>query len=114
MKISGPAAARTPLRPAPPLLLAGLAQEAVAACSASVQQASRMVVRKAGVVDCQLFVVKHLLFLREQIAPFDVDFAVTDIDLDFSHMRDHMRRIMSGEISVFTLSSSNAMVQVRG
>jgi hypothetical protein len=38
---------------------------------------------------------------------------VTDIDLDFSHMRDHMRRILSGEISVFTLSSSNAMVQVQ-
>jgi hypothetical protein len=41
-------------------------------------------------------VIQHLLFLREQIAQFDVEFSVTDIDLDFTHMRDHMRRIMSG------------------
>lgn len=41
--------------------------------------------------------IQHLLFLREQIAHFDVDLTVTDIDLDFSHMRDHVRRIMTGE-----------------
>jgi hypothetical protein len=42
-------------------------------------------------------VIQHLLFLREQIAHFDVELTVTDIDLDFSHMRDHVRRIMTGE-----------------
>jgi len=56
----------------------------------------------------------HLLLLREQIAQFDVDFAVTDTDLDFSHMRNHMRRIVSGEVSLFALSSSNAVVQMLG
>lgn len=47
-------------------------------------------------MDGQLFVIQHLLFLREQIAHFDVDLTATDIDLDFSHMRDHVRRIMTG------------------
>eukprot|EP00879_Flechtneria_rotunda_P017545 GHRR01018394.1.p1 GENE.GHRR01018394.1~~GHRR01018394.1.p1 ORF type:complete len:715 (+),score=305.59 GHRR01018394.1:627-2771(+) len=95
-------------------IFAGLAQEAVAACTACVQGAGRLVAKQAGPLDGQLFVIQHLLFLREQIAQFDVDLTVTDIDLDFTHMRDHMRRIMSGEASLFTLSSSNAMVQMLG
>ena len=95
-------------------IFGGLAQEAVSACTLSIQQASRQVARKAGPLDAQLFMVKHLLFLREQIAPFDVDFAVTDIDLDFSHMREHMRRIMAGDSSLFTLSSNNAVVRMLG
>lgn len=49
-----------------------------------------------------------------QIAPFDVDFAVTDIDLDFTHMREHMRRLMSGETSLFALNSANAVVKMLG
>eukprot|EP00798_Chlamydomonas_sp_ICE-L_P008686 gene8686-34133_t len=137
----------------------GLAHEAVSACTLSIHQASRQVARKSNPLDAQLFMIRHLLllrehiapfdvdfmlfmirhllllrehiapfdvdfmlfmirhllFLREHIAPFDVDFMVTDFDLDFSHMRDHMRRVVSGEMSsLFTLSSSNAMVKMLG
>lgn len=92
----------------------GLAQEAVSACTLSIQQASRLVARKHGPLDAQLFMIKHLLFLREQIAPFDVDFATWDVDLDFTHMRDHLRRILAGESSLFTFSASNAVVQMLG
>lgn len=61
------------------------------------QAAGRLVAKGSSPLDGQLFVIQHLLFLREQIAHFDVDLTVTDIDLDFSHMRDHVRRIMTGE-----------------
>ncbi|GAX72672.1 hypothetical protein CEUSTIGMA_g128.t1 [Chlamydomonas eustigma] len=95
-------------------IFSGLAQEAVSACTLSIQQAARMVAQRAGPLDAQLFTIRHLLFLREQIAPFDVEFSASDIDLDFSHMRDHMRRILSGEVSLFALSSSNAVVKMLG
>ncbi len=50
-----------------------------------------------------------------QIAPFDVEFSVQDFDLDFTHMRDHLKRLLAGEISsLFTLSSQNAVVKMLG
>ena len=64
--------------------------------SALVQAASRQLAKQSSVMDAQLFTIKQLLILREQIAPFEADFAVTEYDLDFSHMRDHLRRIMAG------------------
>ncbi|KAG0477659.1 hypothetical protein HPP92_012378 [Vanilla planifolia] len=86
----------------------GLAQEAVEFCSISIQNASKVIIKKSSPMDGQLFLIKHLLILREQIAPFDIEFSVTHKELDFSHLLEHLRRILRGQSSLFDWSRSTS------
>ncbi|KAJ4732215.1 Conserved oligomeric Golgi complex subunit 3 [Rhynchospora pubera] len=94
-----------------PAVFTGLAQEAVEVCSISIQNASKSIVKKSGQMDGQLFLIKHLLILREQIAPFDMEFSVTYKELDFSHMLEHLRRILRGQVSLFDWSRSTSLAR---
>ncbi|XP_006660180.1 conserved oligomeric Golgi complex subunit 3 isoform X1 [Oryza brachyantha] len=94
-----------------PSVFTGLAQEAVEVCSTSLQNASKAVAKKATAMDGQLFLIKHLLILREQIAPFDIEFSVTHKELDFSHLLDHLRRILRGQVSLFDWSRSTSLAR---
>lgn len=93
-------------------IFTGLAQEAVGVCSTSIQRASKMISRKASALDGQLFLIKHLLILREQIAPFDIEFAVTVREMDFSHLLDHLKRIMRGQASFLSLTSGVSLARL--
>jgi len=92
----------------------GLAQEAVHICSDSIQMASRMIMSRRSNFDGQLFAIKHLLVLREQISPFESDLAAHSVpvrELDFSHLRGQMRRMLAGELSLFSTSpDANALI----
>ncbi|CAL5328750.1 unnamed protein product [Camellia sinensis] len=94
-----------------PTVFTGLAQEAVEVCSDSIQKASRLIAKSASPMDGQLFLIKHLLILREQIAPFDIEFSVTHKELDFSHLLDHLRRILRGQASLFDWSRSTSLAR---
>ncbi|KAK1668330.1 hypothetical protein QYE76_056489 [Lolium multiflorum] len=89
----------------------GLAQEALEVCSTSLQNASKVITKRASPMDGQLFLIKHLLILREQIAPFDIEFSVTHKELDFSHLLDHLRRILRGQVSLFDWSRSTSLAR---
>ncbi|KAG2254098.1 hypothetical protein Bca52824_084234 [Brassica carinata] len=94
-----------------PTVFTGLAQEAVEVCSLSIQKASKLVIKRSTTMDGQLFLIKHLLILREQIAPFDIEFSVTHKELDFSHLLEHLRRILRGQASLFDWSRSTSLAR---
>ena len=94
----------------------GLAQEAVQICSESILMASQKIMSRTSSFDGQLFAIKHLLVLREQISPFESDLAAHSVptrQLDFSHLRGQMRRMLAGELSIFSTSpDANALIVI--
>ncbi|KAL7133315.1 hypothetical protein ABFS83_12G132400 [Erythranthe nasuta] len=94
-----------------PGVFTGLAQEAVEVCSLSIQKATKQIAKRSSAMDGQLFLIKFLLILREQIAPFDIEFSVTHKELDFSHLLEHLRRILRGQASLFDWSRSTSLAR---
>ncbi|XP_045025748.1 conserved oligomeric Golgi complex subunit 3 isoform X2 [Daphnia magna] len=66
----------------------GLSQEVLAAACAALANAAAQIMTNKTTIDAHLFHIKHLLILREQIAPFQVDFAVKEMSLDFSSVKN--------------------------
>ncbi|PRQ47109.1 putative oligomeric Golgi complex, subunit 3 protein [Rosa chinensis] len=94
-----------------PEVFTGLAQEVVEVCSISIQKASKLIAKRSSPMDGQLFLIKHLLILREKIAPFDIEFSVTHKELDFSHLLEHLRRILRGQASLFDWSRTTSLAR---
>ncbi len=65
----------------------GLAQNCLAACIHSLTVAQQRIEQRKSAADGQLFLVKHLLILREQMTPFNVEFRVKETTLDFSDIK---------------------------
>ncbi|ETW04319.1 hypothetical protein, variant 1 [Aphanomyces invadans] len=89
-----------------------LAQDAVRSCTATLKMASADIAVSKGNLDGGLFLVKHLLTLRERIAPFDIQFSVTEKNLDFTSTTDAVGNILNGTIltDAFTLSVDNSIL----
>lgn len=62
-------------------------------------------------MDGKLFQIKHLLIIREQIAPFQVDFTVKEVSLDFSHVKSAAVGLINNRGKLFTFSSNNALLE---
>jgi hypothetical protein len=88
-----------------------LAQDAIQICTASLKMASADLTASKGAIHGSLFLVKHLLTLREQITPFDIKFSVRSKTLDFTSSTDAMSHLLSDVSSMFNFSlETNSLV----
>jgi hypothetical protein len=81
----------------------GLAQEAVDICITSLRSASRLLAQRpltdqqqalgslVQMLDSQLFLVKHLLLLREHVSVFECDLVCSEKYFDFSNLWEALR-----------------------
>ncbi|XP_073436380.1 conserved oligomeric Golgi complex subunit 3 isoform X2 [Dendrobates tinctorius] len=91
----------------------GLSQEALSACIQSLLGASDSIMKNKTQVDGQLFLIKHLLIMREQIAPFHTEFTIKEISLDLKKTRDAAFKILHPKTvpRFFRLNSNNAILE---
>lgn len=89
----------------------GLAQEALVICIQTIQNAADLISQRKTPVDGQLFQIKHLLIIREQIAPFQVDFTIKEMALDFSSVQKAAIELINHRKNIFTFGSNNALLE---
>ncbi|XP_048396501.2 conserved oligomeric Golgi complex subunit 3 isoform X2 [Stegostoma tigrinum] len=91
----------------------GLSQEALSACIYSLLGAADSIIKNKTQTDGQLFLIKHLLILREQIAPFHTDFAIKEISLDLKKTREAAFKMLNPRSvpRLFRLSSNNSILE---
>ncbi|XP_031843491.1 conserved oligomeric Golgi complex subunit 3 [Nomia melanderi] len=87
-----------------------LSQEAISLCVQSIENARQEIEKRASTLDAELFQIKHLLILREQIAPFQVDFTIKEYSLDFSKVKTAAFGLLEKSSRLFTLSN-NALLE---
>lgn len=89
----------------------GLSQEALTYCIQSLTVASQAIATNKSSIDGKLFEIKHLLILREQIAPFRVDFTMKETSLDFSKVKTAAYELLQKRKQLFALGTNNALLE---
>lgn len=89
----------------------GVSLEALSACMQSLSKASSSISKTSSPLDAQLFEIKHLLILREQMAPFQVDACLHETSLDWSKVRTAALGLVQKRGRLFSLSSNNALLE---
>ena len=63
-----------------------LAHQIVHQTTLSLHTASNTIKTRSGSTDAQLFLIKHLLILKQQIVAFDIEYVTPDVSFDFSNV----------------------------
>ena len=94
------------------LVFESLAQDALSKCTETLIAASNEIGKKQSKVDASLFLIKHLLVLREQINPFDIHFSITAKQLDFTTTANAFVLFLRRISALFSLSGENAIIRL--
>lgn len=88
-----------------------MALESVQACTRCLKEGASFIRQRKGIVHSDLFLVKHLLILREQLSPFDMDLRTVERQLDFSEAGRAVARFMANRNRrLFSMSTENALI----
>ena len=95
-----------------PRVFEDMALHSVQACTASLRSAAAYIKQRKGQMDSDLFLVKHLLILREQLSPFDIELRSVERQLDFSDAGKAVARFLANRNRrLFSMNASeNALV----
>jgi hypothetical protein len=89
----------------------GLAQELVYGCLESLVTGYTSISKLKGSVHGQLFLIKHLLILRDQIAPFEGSFSARETNVDFAGfftgLRTGLQDLVSQRDKLFSFTDNS-------
>lgn len=88
-----------------------IALQSVQACTRSLKEGAKYIHARKGEMHSDLFLVKHLLILREQLSPFDIELRSIERQLDFSEAGKAVARFLANRNRrLFSMSTENALV----
>lgn len=95
-----------------PKVFEDMALQSVQACTRCLRDGAEYIKKRSGVLDSDLFLVKHLLILREQLSPFDIELRSVERQLDFSDAGKAVARFLANRNRrLFSMSSTeNALI----
>jgi hypothetical protein len=88
------------------------ARRCVSSCVKSLQQGSDGVKRLRSQLHGDLFLVRHLLILREQLLPFEIRLQGTEKRLDFKPTGQALNRLAANTKSLLRMDASNGFLQL--
>lgn len=87
----------------------GFAQEIIVAVLEALAEAVPRLRARKGELHSQLFLIKHLLALREQISPFEGDFAMRQVEIDFNTLRAAASGLLAQGAALLRLDLSGVL-----
>lgn len=94
-----------------PKVFEDMALTSVQSCVTCLRNGAESIESRSGEMHSDLFLVKHLLILREQLSPFDIELRSVERQLDFSDAGKAVARFLANRNRrVFSMSAENALV----
>jgi hypothetical protein len=88
------------------------ASRSVELCVQALKQGSEGVRKTRSVLNGDLFLVRHLLVLREQLVPFEIRLQSTERILDFKPSQEALRHFAVNARSLLRFDTANGLIQL--